>query len=348
MYGTRLAATLAVAAGLGMALGGNAQAQSPAPKTTVRGSLDIIRYGGNAPCDDAEAKGYFGQYGLHVTWDTAKGSQDAITRVASGVVDVGIADVSTLIDFAGTHPEKTPKVVFILLDRSPQVIISMKKSSFRRPADLAGHVMASAQTDGASKMFPVFLKLNGLTEAQVPRSIVDIRLRDPMLARGTAEGIIGYDYTGVFNLKGLDVATDDLSLMYYADYGLNLYGQSVIVSKDFLEREPGHVKNLVRALAHAWLDAVADPAPAIKTIAAMEPTTRVDLETARLKWLIDHEVMTDNTRKNGLGAYDPQRMQFNIDMVSEGLNLPTKPKLADIYDDRFLPPFEDRKLPTPK
>ena len=314
-------------------------------QNTIRATLDIIRYGGNAPFDDAEAKGYFAQHGFHVSWDPSKGSQDAVVRVASGVASVGVADVSTLIDFAGNHPDKAPKVVFVIMDRSPQVIISLKKSGFTKPADLVGRVLASAQTDGASKMFPAFMKLNGLTESQVTRNIVDIRLRDPMLARGTADGIIGYDYTAVFNLKALDIPAENLSLMYYADHGLDLYGQAVIVARDFLDREPATVKNLVRGVARAWLDAVADPEPAIKTVAALEPTTRVDLEIARLKWLIDHEVVTPNTRKNGLGAYDPKRMQMNIDVVSEGLNVQVKPKLEDIFDDRFMPPLAERRLP---
>jgi NitT/TauT family transport system substrate-binding protein len=336
-------------AGLGAALIcgvglGTAQAQT-AGQPTIRATLDIIRYGGNAPFDDAEAKGYFAQHGFHVRWDPSKGSQDAVIRVASGVANLGVADVSTLIDFAANNPEKAPKLVFVIMDRSPQVIISLKKSGFKRPADLVGHTLASAQTDGASKMFPAFMKANGLSESQVNRNIVDIRLRDPMLARGTAEAIIGYDYTAVFNLKALDVPTENISLMYYADHGLDLYGQGVIVARDFLEREPETVKNFVRGVARAWVDAIVDPEPAIKTVAALEPTTRVDLEIARLKWLIEHEVVTPNTRKNGLGAYDPKRMQMNIDVVSAGLNVQTKPKLSDIFDDRFIPPLAERRLP---
>ncbi len=343
MWGLRIVSGLVAAA----LISGTAAAQT-AGQTTIRATLDIIRYGGNAPFDDAEARGYFAQHGFHVVWDPSKGSQDAVVRVASGVASVGVADVSTLIDFAGNHPEKAPKVVFVVMDRSPQVIISLKKSGFQRPADLVGHVLASAQTDGASKMFPAFMKLNGLAESQVRRNIVDIRLRDPMLARGTADGIIGYDYTAVFNLKALDLPAENLSLMYYADHGLDLYGQSVIVARDLLDRDPGLVKDLVRGIARAWLDAIADPEPAIKTVAALEPTTRVDLEIARLKWLIEHEVVTPNTRRNGLGAYDPKRMQMNIDMVSDGLNVQVKPKLEDIFDNRFIPPLAERRLPETK
>jgi NitT/TauT family transport system substrate-binding protein len=337
-----LAVTLSV--GFSVWAGAVPPAQAETSPPNIRATLDLIRYGGNAPCDYAEAKGYFAKYGFHVTWDTAKGSQDSVVRVASGVADVGLADVSTLVDFAGDHPDKSPKVVLVIQDRSPQVIISLKKSNFKRPADLVGHVLASAQTDAGSKMFPAFMKINGLSESQVKRNIVDIRLRDAMLARGEAEGIVGFDYTATFNLRGLGVAADDIALMYYADFGLDLYGQSLIVNRDFLARHPDTVKHLVSGVVRAWVDAVKDPAPAIQAIAALEPTTRIELETARLKWLVDHEVVTPNTRKNGIGADDPARMQTNIDRVAEGLNIAHKPKVSDVYDGRFLPPLAERRF----
>jgi NitT/TauT family transport system substrate-binding protein len=338
-----LAAALSVGVVVCGAGGQRAQAAGP---TEVRGTLDIIRYGGNAPCDYAEQQGYFAQHGFHMTWDPAKGSQDAAVRVASGVASVGLVDVSTLVDFASSHPDKAPKIVFIVQDRSPQAIMSLKKSNFKKPADLVGHVLASAQTDAASKIFPAFLKINGLKESDVKRNIVDIRLRDPMLARGEADAIIGFDYTSVFNLRGLGVPPDDISVMYYADFGLDQYGQSVVVNRDFLAANPQTVKYIVSGLARAWVDAVKDPLPAIKAVAKLEPTTRVDLETQRLKWLVDHEIVTPNTEKNGIGAYDPKRMQANIDVVAAGLNLTYKPKISDVYDGRFLPPLAERRLPV--
>jgi NitT/TauT family transport system substrate-binding protein len=324
---------------------GQAPAQTPAKPVAIRATLDFIRYGGTAPFDYARAKGYFAQYGIDATFDPAKGSQDAIARVASGVYEMGFADVSTLIEFTATHPDVAPKIVFIVMDRSPQVIASLKKANIRKPADLVGRLLASGVTDGGSKMFPVFLKLNGLTDAQVQRTIVDVRLRDAMLARGAADGVIAYNYTVVFNLKGLGIPEDDISLLYYADHGLDLYGEAIIASRPLLERSPETVKNFVRAAAHGWHDAIADSAPVVQAIVDMDATVRGDLEAARLKWLIDHDVITPDTRKNGLGTFDARRMQHTIDLVSEGFGLPRKPTIDEVYDARFMPPAEERVLP---
>lgn len=338
--------TFAVALALmALALVATAGAQSPGKPVELRGTLDIIRYGGNAPLQDAVAKGYFAESGLTVTWDPAKGSQDAIARVATGTYDVGYADLGTLIEFASGHPAETPRAVFIVMDRSPQVVLGRQQAAIHKPADLIGKTLASAPTDAASKLFPAFLKANGIAESQVNRQIVDIRLRDPMLARGSVDGIIGFDYTAVFNLKGLGVPSDTLTVLYYADYGLDLYGQAMIVSQALLARDPAAVKGFVLAVARAWRDAVRDPAPAIAAVAAVDPTNRVDLETERLKWLIDHEVSTPASRKDGIGAYDPGRLQRNIDIVTEGLGLARKPAIAEVYDDRFLPPLSARAIP---
>lgn len=321
-----------------------AQAQPARKMVPLRGTLDIVRYGGNCPFDYGVANGLFAANGLQVSFDSAKGSQDAIARIASGTYDVGFADIATLIDFVARNPQVAPKAVLIVFNRGPQVICSLKKSKIIRPSDLIGKSLVSTETDAPAKLFPAFLKINGIAENQVTRKIVDIRLRDPMLVRGEVDAIIGFDYTTLFNLQQMGVAVDDISEMYFADWGLPLYGSVAIVSQPLLARDPDAVKGYARAVAQSWCGAVKNPSAAIKAIMALDQTLKPDLETARFKWLTDHEVVTPDTEKNGLGAYDPVKMQKTIDLVHDGLDLPMKPKISDVYDDRFLPPLADRRL----
>jgi hypothetical protein len=37
-------------------------------------------------------------------------------------------------------------------------------------------------------------------------------------------------------------------------------------------------------------------------------------------------------------------MSASIDQVTEALELPTKPKVDDVFTDKFLPPAKDRML----
>jgi NitT/TauT family transport system substrate-binding protein len=338
--------TLLAALALGLVLPVAADAQ-PAKTVKVRASLDFIRYGSNAPYDYAAAKGYFAQYGIDVSFDASKGSQDSITRVASGAYDFGVADFPTLVQFAAMHPDG-PKAVVVIIDLSPLSIVSRKSANIRKPADLAGKTLASAETEAGSRLFPAFMKANKLSDTVVKREIVDVRLRDAMLLRGGVDGVIGNNYTVLFNLKGLGVNPDDLVFLNYAEHGLGLYGQGVIASKAMLDNDPETVKNFVRAAVHGWRDSVADTHPAIDAIAKIDQLTKVDLENERLRWFIDHTVITANTKKNGIGGYDAARLKQNIEIVSAGLALPRTPALSEVFDDRFIPPAAERSLPAHK
>lgn len=323
-------------------------AWAQAAKTVeLRGTLDFIRYGANAPYDYAVAKGYFAQYGLKVAFDASKGSQDAVTRVASGAYDFGVADFPTLIQFIALHPDG-PKAVAIIIDLSPLSIVTSRSANIKQPADLVGRTLASAETEGGSRLFPAFMKANGLSETQVKRQIVDVRLRDAMLVRGGVDGVIGNNYTVLFNLKGLGIGPEDLSFLNYAEHGLDLYGQGIIVSRTMLARDPDTVRNFVRAAVQGWRDSVTDTRPAAEAVAKIDGLTNIDLEAERLRYFIDHSVLSPNTRKNGIAGYDPVRLQHNIDIVSAGLALPRSPALTEVYDERFTPPAAERALPEAK
>ena len=75
-------------------------------------------------------RGYFRELGLDVAIEPSKGSADAITRTASQASDIGVGDISTLVEFASRRPEISPRA-----DRS--ALIS-RCSSARSPPAASG------------------------------------------------------------------------------------------------------------------------------------------------------------------------------------------------------------------
>jgi len=69
---------------------------------------------------------------------------------------------------------------------------------------------------------------------------------------------------------------------------------------------------------------------------------KLDIEAERLAWLGSHQIVTPTTRKDGIGTYDRERLVQNIAQVGKAFGLTRIPELAEIYDDRFLPPREER------
>ena len=312
----------------------------------LRGTLDFVRYGSTAPADFAVAAGYFQAQGLEVQFDASRGSQEAIVRIATGSYDVGTADLPTLIQFAAQNPN-APRAVMLIVDRSPMSIVTLGKSHLSRPSDLRGRILAVGETDGGSRLLPAFLRINGLSVDQIIRKTVDVRVRDTLLMRGDVDGAAANNYTALFNLKVLGLDARQINLIEYAAYGMDLYGQALIVSPRLIEKDPASVRGFVLAMAQAWQMASRDPARVLQASAQIEGTIDVTLETERLRYYVEHCIMTPRIREHGLGHMEPERLQRTIERIVGGLALSRTPQAEDIYDGRFLPGPEARRLGSP-
>lgn len=71
-----------------------------APKLTpIKFTLDFRITGQTSPFFLAQSKGYYRDEGLDVSIDVGSGSVASITRIASGVYQMGLGDISSLIEF---------------------------------------------------------------------------------------------------------------------------------------------------------------------------------------------------------------------------------------------------------
>ena len=69
---------------------------------------------------------------------------------------------------------------------------------------------------------------------------------------------------------------------------------------------------------------------------------KLDIEGERLAWLGSHQIVTPATLKDGIGAYDRGSPCAEYRAGRKGIRLDAHPGAGEIYDDRFLPPREDR------
>jgi NitT/TauT family transport system substrate-binding protein len=316
-------------------------AQQPA---RVRLTLEFRVYGGTAPPVLADERGYFRAAGIEAKIDGGIGSGEAIKRVAGGTHDFGIADVGTLVEFSGRNPEAAPKVVMLVFDTAAHAIVSFKRDGIARPTDLVGRRLVTGQADATARIFPSFARLAHVDLAKMTLMPVDVRLRETMLLRGEADASMGYDYTILFNLLGQNVPLADMTVIDFADYGFAMYGNALIASRAMIEQQPEIVRGVTRAIARGWVDAVADPAAAIRAVVKLDPLTPAALEEQRLRYVIERHIVTAATRADGLGAFDPAKLAQTIRVIAEGFELPRAPAPEEIYDGRFLPDLADRRF----
>jgi NitT/TauT family transport system substrate-binding protein len=305
-----------------------AQAQSA---TNVKFVVDFTYQGNHAIWGLALAQGLFGHEGLSVTMDRGYGSGDTIVKVASGAYDVGFADVNAAVKFNVQNPDKRVIAVLQVFNRTLSAFITLKKSGITDPKQLPGHTVGAPEADASRLLFPAFAKKNGIDPATITWKSIAPNLRETILIQGQVDAITGFTSSSLFNLISAGVPREDVVLMPYAKYGLDLYGNAVIVREDTIKATKALIK---------------DPQAGLATMHARDPMFDVALEADRLKLVLDEAILTPEVKKNGFGSVVPERMDLTIksNLEANGLNADLKPD--ELYTTSFLPPQAERMLPA--
>jgi NitT/TauT family transport system substrate-binding protein len=330
-----------VAAAFGaLALGGAAHAQTP-----VKFTLDWKFEGPAAPFVVALDKGYYKAEGLDVTIDTAGGSLEPLNRLASGTYDMGFGDINSLIKFRDANPGTPIKAVFMVYNKPPFSIVGRKSRGVTAPKDLEGRKLGAPAPDGAFAQWKIFTQANGIDPSKVTIENVGFPVREPMLAAGQVDAITGFSFSSFINLKDRGVPVDDITVLLMADYGVNLYGNAIIVNPKFAAEKPEVVKKFLRAFMKGLHDTVRSPETAVDSVIKRNDVAKKDVELERLKMALRDNIVTPEVKANGFGGVDNARMDKSVDQIALTFDFKNaRPKSADIFDASYLPPAADRKL----
>ncbi|MBW4655036.1 MAG: ABC transporter substrate-binding protein [Kaiparowitsia implicata GSE-PSE-MK54-09C] len=323
---------------------GSAANTSPAELTTVRFTLDWAVQGVHAPIGVAIEKGYFAEEGLDIQFEPGSGSADAITKVASGAFDMGLGDINSLMEFNVNNPDTPVRAVAIYYNQSPMAIMALDESDITEPSDLENKTLGIPAGSATRRLLPLFAEASGLNLEAVDVPAIESRLQQTLLLTKEIDAIAPFTISALPNLAEAGYPEERLNIFRFKDYGLDLYGNSVLVPASYLESNPEVVRGFIRALTRGLRDTLNDPDEAIEIMSQFDDLFEIPLERERLQIAIDTLFLSPEVEENGFGAVDPERFQRSIDLVVKGFDLSEPPAADDIFDDRFLPDLSDRQL----
>jgi NitT/TauT family transport system substrate-binding protein len=318
--------------------------RAQAATADIKFSLAAPFDGSNAAYFLGEQNGWFRDAGLNCQFDISGGSGEAVTRVGSGVYDAGVADINVMAEFDAKNPDSAIRDVYMLYYRSPLCVCSLAKSGITKPSDLAGRKFGAAAPDGAYRLFPAYAQTVGVDTSKISWDMVGLQLREAVLARGDVEAILGFDSTMYFGLLKAGIDAKDIRFLYYSDAGLDLYGNGIMISNKFAAGDPSVIKRFVEATARSWQAAIANPDAAIAALQKHAPLINAKLETDKLHWLIKNQLVTAESRADGLGGVRPDRMAKALEIVGKTLAFPKNLGLADVFDPAYLPSASYRNV----
>ncbi|HMK81427.1 MAG TPA: ABC transporter substrate-binding protein [Xanthobacteraceae bacterium] len=320
-------------------------ASAASAQTAIKFSLDGKFEGPMAPFAVAIDKGYFKAEGLDVTIDTAASALEPISRVASGTHDMAIGDINALIKFRDANPGAPVKAVYMFYNKPAFAIVARKSRGVTVPKDLEGKKLGAPPADGAFAQWPIFTQANGIDPAKVTIISVGFPVREPMLASGEVDAITGLSFSSAINLKERGVPENDITVLLMADHGIDLYGDAVMVNAKFAAEKPEAVKAFLRALTKGIQEAIRNPTESVESVVKRNDGSKKDVELERLRMAIRDNIMTDEVRRDGFGAIDPDRLDKSIEQIALGYAFKNgKPKGIDVFDSALLPANAERKV----
>jgi NitT/TauT family transport system substrate-binding protein len=319
-------------------------ASSACAQTAIRFTLDWKFEGPSSPFFVALDKGYFKAEGLDVKIDTGSGSVEPLNRVGSGTYDMGFGDINSLIKFRDQNPQTPVKAVFMLYNKPPFAVVGRKSKGITAPKDLEGRKLGAPAADGAYAQWPIFVKANGIDASKVNVMNVGFPVREPMLVAGEVDAIVGFAFSSYLNVKNRGVPPDDISVLLMADYGVSLYGNTILVTPKFAADKPEAIRGFLRAFLKGLKDVVKNPNAAIDTVLKHNEIASREQELERLQLALGQNILTPEVKANGFGGVDYARLEKAIDQIALTYEFTSKPKAADIFDSAFLPPADERKL----
>jgi NitT/TauT family transport system substrate-binding protein len=281
-------------------------------------------------------KGYFAEEGLEVTIRSGRGSLDAVTKVATGVSDMGSGGYSAVMQ-ALAESNAPVRAVMSLYTKMPDALMTYKGSGITVFKDVVGKTIATSSFSISNSYWPIVLQANGIDPASVKLLKVDNAPMNSMLAAGQVQATINWLPLAPSISNAIKQTGKELVVLPWSEVGYEGYGYAVFASDKMIHERPDVLRRMMKAYRRLLDDAIRDPAVVGEAIKAYVPESDQAITTAEFAAslpLIKNEI----SDRDGLGAFNPSLVKTSWEWLAKAQNYPvSKVDPEKVVDRSFLP-----------
>lgn len=203
-------------------------------------------------------KGFYADENIDVTLLAGDPTVNALSEVNSGNAQFGIATGDSLI-IARANQQNFVAVASIFRN-NPLVVMTLENGGISKPEDLIGKKVGVIAPDLSSTwdiQFLALLQRIGVDSSTMQFSAIEDYHGANEIKAGTVNAMSGMFATNEPVMAKMD--GDTLHLIYYKDYGIDVYANTLFVTESFRQENPDLVARFVRATLRGLQYAIENP-----------------------------------------------------------------------------------------
>jgi NitT/TauT family transport system substrate-binding protein len=307
-------------------------ARAAGPLKPVSLTVDWLFQGPNAGFLVAHEQGFYRDAGLDVTISPGKGSGTTAQLVASKATQIGFSD--GFVVGSSIAKGMAIKTVASIYRRDPAAIMVLADSAIKTPKDLEGKAVAMTAGSGQFLQWPAFVKGAGIDGSKIQIVNIDPAGVGPALVSGKVPAIGGYVFSYAPSIEIR--AKKELRLFWFADYGVTIVSNGIIVHQDLLKSDPALIRAFVPAAVKGFLYGRQHPDEACAAVKKFQPTadpaiTKLELELSWKTWV------TPNTAGKPLGWGAESDWASTIAVLKQYGGVTAPLTTSQIYTNEFVP-----------
>jgi NitT/TauT family transport system substrate-binding protein len=311
-------------------------ARAAGPLKQVSMTLDWVFQGPNVGFMLAQDKGFYREAGLDVAIAPGKGSVSTAQLVANKATQIGFADGYVVGN--GVAKGMGLRSVGSIFRRNPAAVMVLADSSIKTPKDLEGKSIAITAGSAQFQQWPAFVKGAGLDGTTIEVVNVDPAGVGVALINNKVPAIAGFaqGYVPSIEIRG----KKEVRIFWYADYGVTVVSNGIIVHKDLLESDPELVRAFVTPSIKGFLYGRKNPDEAVATVKKYLQTvdlaiTRREMELSWKTWV------TPNTKGKALGWASDVDWVETVKVLKQYGGVSSPLLTNELYTNEFVPTGAD-------
>jgi NitT/TauT family transport system substrate-binding protein len=294
--------------------------------------LDWVFQGPNVGFMLAQDKGFYREAGIDVAITPGKGSVSTAQLVASKASQFGFADGYVIGN--GVAKGMALKSVGSIFRRNPAAVVVFADSGIATPKDLEGKSIAITAGSAQYQQWPAFVKGSGIDGSKIEVVNIDPAGVGVALVTGRVPALAGFAQGYVPAVEAR--SKKDARIFWYADYGVTVVSNSIIVHDDLLKSDPELVRAFVAPTIKGFLYGRNHPDEAVATVRKYLETAdpaiaRRELELSWKTWV------TPNSQNKPLGWASDVDWADTVKVLKEygGVTSPLSPD--SLYSNALVP-----------